>query len=91
MLRISIVAAVLLAFAGTASADTLSYADAIDKLASACGKDINKHCRSVRLGQNRVRNCLEKNDAKRRGGKNQNRSLAPQRLIRSLEQQLPCC
>lgn len=64
IIRISIVAAFLVTFAGSVSAETLSYADAIDKLAATCGKDINKYCKSARLGNNRIRDCLKQNDAK---------------------------
>ncbi len=47
-----------------ASAQTIGYAEAIDRLAVACGADIKKHCKGVPLGQGGVRNCLIRNQAK---------------------------
>jgi hypothetical protein len=48
----------------SAAAQTIGYADAIDRLAKACGADIQTHCKGVRLGGGQVRNCLLKNQAK---------------------------
>lgn len=45
-------------------AQSLSYADAIDRLARACGKDIEKNCKSVNLGNGAIRRCLDRNQAK---------------------------
>src|SRR5204863_3526198 len=44
-----------------AAAETMSYADAIDRLAAACRNDIAKYCRGVPLGP-RLKGCF---DAKR--------------------------
>jgi len=41
-----------------AQAQTIGYAQAIDRLAVACGADIQKHCKGKRLGSGEIRNCL---------------------------------
>jgi len=43
-----------------ATAQTIGYAEAIDRLARACGADINKYCRQANLGGGRVQACLER-------------------------------
>jgi hypothetical protein len=65
-LRPSIVlAAALLAVAllaggiGGAAAQTMSYADAVDQLATACRADFAKYCKNVELGNGRLRACLD--------------------------------
>ncbi len=60
-LRLSIVvsAALLAAGIGSAAAQTLSYADAIDQLAAACRTDLAKYCNKVPLGNGRLRACLD--------------------------------
>ncbi|MRG57549.1 hypothetical protein GF108_18425 [Phyllobacterium sp. SYP-B3895] len=58
------VAIVTLFMAGTSSADTISYADAVSALAKDCGKDIKKLCSGLNLGNNRIQDCLQKNEAK---------------------------
>lgn len=50
--------------AGTAQAQTISFADAVSLLAKECGSDIKKHCRGVSLGNNAVQACLAKNAGK---------------------------
>ena len=42
------------------SAQTIGYAEGIDRLARACGGDINKYCRTASLGGGRVQACLER-------------------------------
>ncbi|MFZ3337574.1 MAG: cysteine rich repeat-containing protein [Xanthobacteraceae bacterium] len=49
----------LLGGIGTAAAQTMSYADAVDQLASACRGDLAKYCRNVELGNGRLRACLD--------------------------------
>ena len=49
---------------GTAFAQTIGYAQAIDQLAVACGKDIRTHCRGVNLGNGRIADCLKRSSAK---------------------------
>jgi len=44
---------------GGAAAQTISYADAIDQLASACGADLQKYCRGVELGRGQLKGCLD--------------------------------
>jgi hypothetical protein len=44
---------------GAASAQTLSFADAIDQLAAACGKDVQKYCGGVELGGGQLKACLD--------------------------------
>jgi hypothetical protein len=43
-----------------ASAQTIGYGEAIDRLAVRCGKDIAKFCRTVNLGGGRMQQCLAK-------------------------------
>ena len=60
-------AAILLAFVaygGLARAQTLSYADAVTKLAEDCGADIKKHCAGLNLGSGRLASCLQEKAAK---------------------------
>jgi hypothetical protein len=51
------------AAAGTASAQTMSYADAVDQLARACGTDLAKYCKGIELG-GRLKTCLDANQAR---------------------------
>ncbi|HEX4043304.1 MAG TPA: cysteine rich repeat-containing protein [Xanthobacteraceae bacterium] len=44
---------------GFASAQTMSYADAVDQLAAACRSDFAKYCNNVALGNGRLRACLD--------------------------------
>lgn len=46
-----------------AKAQTMSYADAIDRLAAACRNDIAKFCKGVPLGP-RLKTCFDTNDAR---------------------------
>jgi hypothetical protein len=46
-----------------ANAQTMSYADAIDRLATACRKDIEKFCKGVPLGP-RLKTCFDTNEAR---------------------------
>jgi len=50
--------------AGSAVAQTIGYADAIDQLAVSCGADIGKYCKNEPLGGGRVRQCLLANQGK---------------------------
>jgi hypothetical protein len=45
----------------SAQAQTVSYAEAADRLAAACGKDIDEYCKGVNLGSGRMKNCLSQN------------------------------
>jgi len=47
----------------TASAQTLSYTEAIGQLARACRADLEKHCKNVPLGGGRIRTCFEAHKA----------------------------
>jgi len=65
--RSNLFAAVTLAcitHAGLVQAETMSYADAITKLADDCGGDIRKFCKGLNLGGGRIADCLEQNAAK---------------------------
>jgi OmpA-OmpF porin, OOP family len=46
-----------------ASAQTIGYAQAIDKLGVSCGRDIDKLCKKANLGGGRVTQCLNQNQA----------------------------
>lgn len=48
----------------TASGQTMSYADAVTKLAADCGADIQKLCKGLNLGGGRIADCLQQNAAK---------------------------
>jgi outer membrane protein OmpA-like peptidoglycan-associated protein len=58
------VAALLLPAAATPSnAQGIGYAQALDRLAVSCGKDIGRLCKTATLGGGRVTQCLEQNQA----------------------------
>jgi|SRR5579871_3997702 len=65
MRRIAVISGAALCFGLSvpAHATTISYADAITQLAAACGADIQKLCKGVNLGNNRLRDCLAQNAA----------------------------
>lgn len=60
---ITVVACVSMGLAGETSAQTMSYADAVTKLASDCGADIQKLCKGLNLGNGRIADCLQQNAA----------------------------
>jgi hypothetical protein len=43
---------------GAAQAQTMSYADAISQLATACGRDVARYCRGIPLS-GALKNCLD--------------------------------
>ena len=49
--------------ASPATAQTMSFEDAMKVFVASCGKDMEKHCRGVNLGAGRLKACLEKNTA----------------------------
>ena len=49
---------------GTSIAQTMSYADAVQQLATACGADLRKYCKGVELGGGRLKGCLDANQAR---------------------------
>jgi hypothetical protein len=51
-------ALVLIGGTDTARAQTMSYAEAISQLATACGRDVAKYCRGIPLS-GALRNCLD--------------------------------
>ena len=53
----------VLAAAFPANAQTMSYADAIFQLATACRNDIAKYCKGVPLGP-RLKTCFDTNEAR---------------------------
>lgn len=63
-LLLAAVACMPMIFAATVSAQTLSYADAVTKLADDCGKDIQKLCKGLNLGGGRIADCLQQNSDK---------------------------
>jgi OOP family OmpA-OmpF porin len=66
-LKLSIFAlATLLVTAGTgpSAAQTIGYAEALGRLAVACGKDIERYCRRANLGGGEVADCLERNSSR---------------------------
>ena len=67
-MRPSILPAALLAAAlaqsGAAHAATISYADAMSVLARDCGADVEKYCKGLNIGNNRIADCLAANQAR---------------------------
>jgi hypothetical protein len=60
MTRMSFFFASFLIFGiGTATAQTLSYADAVDQLAIACKGDLARYCKGVELGGGKLKACLD--------------------------------
>lgn len=57
-------ALILVGITAPSLAQTVGYADAIDRLARSCNQDIAKHCSKVNLGGGRVQQCLTQNQAK---------------------------
>ena len=53
----------LVAVPPAASAQSIGFAEAIDRLAARCGKDIDKFCKKVNLGGGRMWQCLDRNAA----------------------------
>lgn len=51
----------MIAGVAPAASKTIGYADAMGILVKSCGKDIEQHCKDVRLGDNRIQNCLATN------------------------------
>lgn len=52
--------ALTVGFVSTAAhGQTIGYAQAADRLGSACGADIQKYCKNVNLGNGRIRSCLQ--------------------------------
>jgi hypothetical protein len=60
---------------GPSAAQTLSYADAIEQLAGACGADLRKYCKGVELGGGHLKACLDANQARMSGACQQARML----------------
>jgi outer membrane protein OmpA-like peptidoglycan-associated protein len=58
-----VVAALFAAATISANAQTIGYADAIDRFAVSCGKDIDKFCKKEPLGGGHIKRCLEQNQA----------------------------
>ena len=63
-------AIMLLSAATGASAQTISYGEAVGQLTAACGADIEKHCKGVKPGGGRMDACLAKNSGKISGACN---------------------
>jgi hypothetical protein len=49
---------------GTSIAQTMSYADAVQQLATACGADLRKYCKGVELGGGHLKGCLDANQTR---------------------------
>ena len=54
-------AGIALTLGAAAHAQTVGFADAIKILHSSCGADIEKHCKSVNIGNGRIQQCLAEN------------------------------
>jgi len=53
----------LLASGGGLNAQSIGYAQALDRLGASCGKDIEKSCKKTNLGGGRTIHCLDQNRA----------------------------
>jgi OOP family OmpA-OmpF porin len=62
-IAIAFTALVFAAQSAPVHAQTIGFADAIDRLAKACGKDIARFCKQADLGGGRIQQCLNKNQA----------------------------
>jgi OOP family OmpA-OmpF porin len=49
------------AWVDQSSAQSIGYAQAIDRVGSSCNKDIEKFCKTLNLGGGRISQCLEQN------------------------------
>jgi OOP family OmpA-OmpF porin len=58
-----VISAFIFAATGTASAQTIGYADAVGAFAVSCSNDIDKFCKKTDLGGGRVQQCLDQNQA----------------------------
>jgi len=58
---LAIAALLLLTSARPSSAQSIGYAQALDRLGVSCGKDIEKFCKKANLGGGRVTQCLNQN------------------------------
>ncbi len=67
MYRLVILAGFVCAAAGPAYAQqpapTVSFTESLQMLAKDCGTEIDTHCAGVNLGNNRLKNCLSRNQA----------------------------
>jgi hypothetical protein len=52
------VAALLLMTAQPGSSQTMSFGDAVEVWALACGKDVDTYCKGVKVGNNAMTDCL---------------------------------
>ena len=59
----ALVLSLLIGSTAVSMAQTIGYAEAIDRMARSCGPDINKFCKKVNLGGGRVQQCLNQNAA----------------------------
>jgi hypothetical protein len=59
--KVRIIAVLMTLAASPALAQTISYGEAMDKLIAACGADVDKYCKDVRLGGSRIQECLSGN------------------------------
>ena len=46
---------------GTASAQTIGYGEGMQRVVSACGSDIQTHCKGIRPGNGNILACMNKN------------------------------
>jgi hypothetical protein len=63
MKRTLLAAFLLIAGGACASAQTIGYAGAIDRVSASCRADIQKHCKNVNLGGGRMLQCLDSSGA----------------------------
>lgn len=79
----------LFLFAGVAaaSAQTMSYADAISQLAAACKADLAKYCKGVELGGGRLKACLDGHQAVVSPGCQQTRAAVYASIARRIQAQ----
>ena len=60
---LAIAAVALMSWIDRSNAQSIGYAQAIDRLAVSCGQDIAKFCKQSSLGGGRIQQCLDQNRA----------------------------
>jgi OmpA-OmpF porin, OOP family len=59
VLYLALAASLMLTWAERANAQTIGYAEALGQLATSCGKDFDKFCKTATLGGGKIADCLE--------------------------------
>jgi OmpA-OmpF porin, OOP family len=63
MTFLAVAITLLIAYTERLNAQTIGYAEAVGRVATSCGADIDKFCKKSDLGGGRVQQCLDQNQA----------------------------